>query len=114
MVRSIANGRESKLRSVVQDIVIAEDDPYFFIQIGEFVPKSQREETKHEPPVGEDVSHFINSLVPSFLRVDTQGRVIRIDTLSKVRPSSVHQTNRHLLLPHADNRTGGTTWVVYL
>ncbi|KAH9174516.1 PLP-dependent transferase [Lactarius sanguifluus] len=63
-------------------VIIAEDDPYFFLQVGEFVPKSQRK-AEREPPAGEEVSRFIDSLVPSFLRVDTQGRVIRIDTFSK-------------------------------
>ncbi|KAH9174517.1 pyridoxal phosphate-dependent transferase [Lactarius sanguifluus] len=67
---------------VEYDVIIAEDDPYFFIQIGEFVPKSQRK-AEREPPAGEEVSCFIDSLEPSFLRVDTQGRVIRMDTFSK-------------------------------
>ncbi|KAH8989735.1 PLP-dependent transferase [Lactarius akahatsu] len=67
---------------VEYDLIIAEDDPYFFIQIGEFVPKSQRK-AERESPAGEEVSRFIDSLVPSFLRVDTQGRVIRMDTFSK-------------------------------
>ena len=77
------------LKLVTQDIVIAEDDPYFFIQMGKFVPKSQRKAAEDEAPAGEEVSRFIDSLVPSFLRIDTQGRVIRMDTFSKVRPSSV-------------------------
>ncbi|KAH9009853.1 PLP-dependent transferase [Lactarius deliciosus] len=68
---------------VEYDIIIAEDDPYFFLQIGEFVPKSQRKAAAGEPPAGEEVSLFIDSLEPSFLRVDTQGRVIRVDTFSK-------------------------------
>ncbi|KAI9453469.1 PLP-dependent transferase [Lactarius psammicola] len=68
---------------VEYDVIIAEDDPYFFLQFGEFVPKSQRKAAEREPPAGEEVSRFIDSLVPSFLRVDTQGRVIRIDTFSK-------------------------------
>ncbi|KAH9022373.1 PLP-dependent transferase [Lactarius deliciosus] len=67
---------------VEYDVIIAEDDPYFFIQIGEFVQKSQRT-AEREPPAGEEVQHFIDSLEPSFLRVDTQGRVIRMDTFSK-------------------------------
>lgn len=67
---------------VEYDLIIAEDDPYFFIQIGEFVPKSQRK-AEREPPAGEEVERFIDSLEPSFLRVDTQGRVIRMDTFSK-------------------------------
>jgi len=96
-VRSVANGRLSKLRLVVQDIIIAEDDPYFFLQVGEYEPKSQRKAAEREPPAGEEVSRFIDSLVPSYLRIDTQGRVIRIDTFSKVCPSSLRQPNRHTL-----------------
>ena len=65
-----------------------EDDPYFFLQIGEFVPKSQREAKREsESMAGEDVECFIASLIPTFLSVDTQGRVIRMETLSKVRHS---------------------------
>lgn len=45
--------------------------------------KSQREASTHEPPAGEEVSYFMNSLVPSFLRIYTQERVIRLDTFSK-------------------------------
>ncbi|KAH9055317.1 PLP-dependent transferase [Lactarius vividus] len=67
---------------VEYDLIIAEDDPYFFLQLGEFVPKSQRK-AERESPVGEEVARFIDSLVPSFLKIDTQGRVIRIDTFSK-------------------------------
>jgi len=67
---------------VEYDIIIAEDDPYFFLQSGDFVPKSQRK-AEHEPAGGEDVARFVASLIPSYLRIDTQGRVIRMDTFSK-------------------------------
>jgi aromatic amino acid aminotransferase I / 2-aminoadipate transaminase len=71
-----------------QDLIIAEDDPYFFLQAGEFVPKSQRKaEPEPESVAGEDVERFVASLIPTFLSVDTQGRVIRMETLSKVRHS---------------------------
>ena len=88
-VRSIVDDHFSKLTLVAQDIVIAEDDPYYFLQLGEFVPKSRRKVAEREPPAEEEVSHFIDSLVPSFLRIDTQGRVIRLDTFSKVCRSSL-------------------------
>ncbi|KAI0299111.1 PLP-dependent transferase [Multifurca ochricompacta] len=68
---------------VEYDIIIAEDDPYFFLQVGEFVPKSQRKLESAGGDNDNDVAHFISSLVPSFLKVDTEGRVIRIDTFSK-------------------------------
>jgi len=66
---------------VEYDIIIVEDDPYYFLQVGEFVPKSQRKEAA--AAAGDDVGRFVASLVPSFLRIDTQGRVIRLDTFSK-------------------------------
>jgi aromatic amino acid aminotransferase I / 2-aminoadipate transaminase len=70
-----------------QDLIIAEDDPYFILQLGEYVPKSQRS-VECEPTEGEDVARFVASLVPSYLRIDTQGRVLRMDTFSKV--ASLH------------------------
>jgi hypothetical protein len=78
------------------------------------VPKAQREADEREPPAGEEVSHFINNLVPSFLKIDTQGRVIHLDTFSKVCPSSLRQTNRHTLLLPIDNRAWCEAWMVYL
>ncbi|KAI0278621.1 pyridoxal phosphate-dependent transferase [Russula aff. rugulosa BPL654] len=61
-------------------IIIAEDDPYYFLQAGEYVPKSKRKAAVADD---DDVAGFVRSLVPTFLRVDTQGRVIRMDTFSK-------------------------------
>lgn len=54
-----------------------EDDPYFFLQF----PASNLEgDSKYEViPMDE----FIASLSPSFLRFDTQGRVIRLESFSK-------------------------------
>ncbi|TFY60507.1 hypothetical protein EVG20_g7392 [Dentipellis fragilis] len=67
---------------VEYDVIIVEDDPYFFLQVGPYVPKSER---VAEPnlPAGDEVKQFINSLAPSFLKIDYQGRVIRLDTFSK-------------------------------
>ncbi|KAA1477299.1 PLP-dependent transferase [Dentipellis sp. KUC8613] len=67
---------------VEYDVIIVEDDPYYFLQVGPYVPKSER---TAEPslPAGDEVKQFINSLAPSFLKIDYQGRVIRLDTFSK-------------------------------
>ncbi|KAI0247958.1 PLP-dependent transferase [Lactifluus subvellereus] len=67
---------------VEYDLIIAEDDPYFFLQFGEYVPKLQRK-AEGEPAESEDVASFVLSLVPTYLKIDTQGRVIRMDTFSK-------------------------------
>lgn len=72
------------------DIIIVEDDPYWYLQFpsavseeaksrGLSIPKT--EETYR--PAKSSGYDFIDSLVPSYLSVDTEGRVIRLDTFSK-------------------------------
>ncbi|KAI0041420.1 PLP-dependent transferase [Auriscalpium vulgare] len=65
------------------DVVIAEDDPYYFMQAGQYLPKSARV-ADGATSSGEDVANWLHSLVPCFLKLDRQGRVIRMDTFSKV------------------------------
>ncbi|CAL1700165.1 unnamed protein product [Somion occarium] len=67
------------------DIIIVEDDPYYFLQEGQYKPKSERSsQSAHKDP-----GDFIANLVPSYLKVDYQGRVIRLDTFSKtIAPGS--------------------------
>jgi len=94
---------------VKYDVIICEDDPYFILQAGEYIPRNQREiNARHASPSfgsatvnsEEEIQEFIDSLVPSYLkydnlvmlsmiaeaisRFDYQGRVIRLDTFSKV------------------------------
>ncbi|KZV91707.1 PLP-dependent transferase [Exidia glandulosa HHB12029] len=64
---------------VEYDILIIEDDPYYFLQEGTYVRKSDRQGSR---TLGGD--DFIRSLTPSYLSVDYQGRVIRLETFSKV------------------------------
>ncbi|KAJ3575614.1 hypothetical protein NPX13_g3975 [Xylaria arbuscula] len=72
------------------DVIIVEDDPYWYLQF----PSAEIEEAKaRNLPVPEfKVANtlpkksgyaFLDSLVPSFLNVDTDGRVVRLDTFSK-------------------------------
>ncbi|OCH85707.1 L-tyrosine:2-oxoglutarate aminotransferase [Obba rivulosa] len=58
--------RRRKIYEIAQlyDLVIIEDDPYYFLQY----PSDPND----------------SSLVPSFLSLDTDGRVIRLDSLSKI------------------------------
>ncbi|CAG9952687.1 unnamed protein product [Clonostachys rosea f. rosea IK726] len=60
------------------DLVIVEDDPYYFLQYPGYSP--QAEEQPYQPKSTED---FLKSLTPSFLSMDTQGRVIRLESFSK-------------------------------
>lgn len=61
------------------DFIIVEDEPYYFLQMDEYDPKSDA--TKMATPSHEE---FLNSLVKSFLSLDVEGRVIRLDSFSKV------------------------------
>lgn len=91
---------ESLLISLItrKDVIIIEDDPYFFLQEGPYTPKAQRKMSE----VDSD-EEYLRKLAPSFLKsvlacdfhvwlvndsfhsFDYQGRVIRLDTFSKVR-----------------------------
>lgn len=61
------------------DFIIVEDEPYYFLQMESYVEKASRKE------VG-DISHdeFLKSLVKSYLSIDIEGRVVRLDSFSKV------------------------------
>ncbi|EXL99707.1 pyridoxal phosphate-dependent transferase [Fusarium oxysporum II5] len=58
------------------DIILVEDDPYYCLQF----PKSTIKEQTFTPVSS---NKFLESLIPSFLSMDTQGRVIRLESFSK-------------------------------
>ncbi|KAJ7876833.1 pyridoxal phosphate-dependent transferase [Mycena leptocephala] len=63
--------------AVRYDLIIVEDDPYYFQQASAPYGSSAaraKEQTDEE---------WLDNLVPSFLRFDYEGRVIRLDTFSK-------------------------------
>lgn len=75
------------------DIVIVEDDPYWNLQY----PSAQEKQAEYRnAPINRHLTprnynagkkssgyEFLDSLVPSYLSVDTDGRVVRLDTFSK-------------------------------
>ncbi|OCF35477.1 aromatic amino acid aminotransferase I [Kwoniella heveanensis CBS 569] len=74
------------------DVIICEDEPYYCLYTGEWTPKGSKSDRsvleqrlldsqKKEGPEGNEA--YIKSLPPSYLNVDTEGRVIRMDTFSK-------------------------------
>ncbi|KAL1688962.1 pyridoxal phosphate-dependent transferase [Schizophyllum commune] len=63
---------------VRHDIVIVEDDPYYFMQLPTYRPNS-----KHAFPPPSDPFAFLGEMVPPFLHYDRDGRVIRLETVSK-------------------------------
>ncbi|KAK7409083.1 hypothetical protein QQX98_008744 [Neonectria punicea] len=56
------------------DLIIVEDDPYYFLQYPGY---------QTSPSAVKVADDFIKTLTPSFLSMDTQGRVIRLDSFSK-------------------------------
>ncbi|KAH7107058.1 PLP-dependent transferase [Auriculariales sp. MPI-PUGE-AT-0066] len=70
------------------DIIIIEDDPYYFLQQEHYVPSDARHTVSTSLEDDSD-EQFLSKLEPSFLSFDVQGRVIRLDSFSKtVAPGS--------------------------
>ncbi|KAL9123778.1 MAG: hypothetical protein Q9217_006827 [Psora testacea] len=61
------------------DLFIIEDEPYYFLQMQPYTGPNA-------PDVPPPSSHedFLNNLVPSLLSIDIDGRVMRLDSFSKV------------------------------
>ncbi|KAI3402376.1 ARO8 [Candida oxycetoniae] len=62
------------------DFIIVEDEPYYFLQMESYTEDKSKREGKHVHGHEE----FIKALVPSFVSMDKEGRVIRLDSFSKV------------------------------
>ncbi|CAG8367846.1 unnamed protein product [Penicillium salamii] len=64
-----------------QDLIILEDDPYYFLQLDSIdaTPEDPSTSTSHNAS-----KYLLAKLVPSYLRLDTDGRVVRMDSFSKV------------------------------
>lgn len=63
------------------DLIIVEDEPYYFLQMPTYTKdEAKRAELEKTPSYDE----FLNGLVPSYLNFDVEGRVIRLDSFSKV------------------------------
>ncbi|KAF2224369.1 putative aromatic aminotransferase Aro8 [Elsinoe ampelina] len=73
--------RRRDLYTIAQkhDLFILEDEPYYFLQMQPYTGPDA-------PPAPLPPSHaaFLRSLVPSLLSLDTDGRVMRMDSFSKV------------------------------
>ncbi len=64
------------------DLYILEDEPYYFLQMEPFVSGQTHDVPRPFKPV--PVADFLKNLVPSFLSLDTSGRVLRLDSFSKI------------------------------
>lgn len=78
---SLADDRKEKIYRIAQkhDFIIVEDEPYYFLQMEPYIRDPKERTAKkltHE--------EFLKSLAKTFLSIDTEGRVIRLDSFSKV------------------------------
>lgn len=73
--------RRRQIYAVCQkhDLYIFEDEPYYFLQMQ---PYTGEDSSPVPPP--QSHAEFVESLVPSFLSIDVDGRVMRADSFSKV------------------------------
>ncbi|KAH3665817.1 hypothetical protein OGAPHI_004005 [Ogataea philodendri] len=76
---SLSNERREAIYKIASkhDFIIVEDEPYYFLQMADY------EKGASEPPA---VTHeqFLAGLVKSFSSLDVEGRVVRLDSFSKV------------------------------
>jgi aromatic amino acid aminotransferase I len=61
------------------DVYIIEDEPYYFLQMQPYTGAGA-----DGVPPPKDVEEFLEGLVPSLLSMDVDGRVMRMDSFSKV------------------------------
>lgn len=73
--------RRREIYKVAQkhDIYIIEDEPYYFLQMQ---PYTGPDAPDVPPPANNE--EFLKSLVPTYLSMDVDGRVMRMDSFSKV------------------------------
>ncbi|KAK9479778.1 pyridoxal phosphate-dependent transferase [Lipomyces japonicus] len=86
---TISNERRKAVYDVLSkhDIIIVEDEPYYFLQMDPYAPGASKEAPPAPPTLAEDPEKhdkFLSKLIFSYLSLDIDGRVLRLDSLSKV------------------------------
>lgn len=66
------------------DLYIIEDEPYYFLQMKPYTDSSSDSHPSSVPSSSESIDNFLASLLPSLLSLDVDGRVMRMDSFSKV------------------------------
>lgn len=79
---SLSNERRVEIYKIAQehDLLIIEDEPYYFLQMEPYTKDVSKRSTKSI----KNHQEFIDGLVTSFLSLDVDGRVLRLDSFSKV------------------------------
>ncbi|ODV62396.1 bifunctional 2-aminoadipate transaminase/aromatic-amino-acid:2-oxoglutarate transaminase [Ascoidea rubescens DSM 1968] len=80
---SLSYERRKEIYKIIQkhDLILIEDEPYYFLQMDVYTRDLQKREQQRNMTVSHE--EFINSLIPTFLSLDVDGRVIRFDSASK-------------------------------
>jgi aromatic amino acid aminotransferase I len=78
---TLSADRRRDLYKVAQkhDLIILEDEPYYFLQMSKYTGPNSPDE-----PQPANAASFLDALVPSLLSLDVDGRVVRLDSFSKV------------------------------
>ncbi|KAI1264123.1 aromatic amino acid aminotransferase-like protein [Xylariaceae sp. FL1019] len=67
------------------DVFILEDEPYYFLQMPAYDPaNSAARPGAVDPSANQSTEGFLKSLIPTMLSIDVDGRVLRMDSFSKV------------------------------
>ncbi|CAG98244.1 bifunctional 2-aminoadipate transaminase/aromatic-amino-acid:2-oxoglutarate transaminase [Kluyveromyces lactis] len=79
---SLSFDRKEEIYRIAQkhDFIIIEDEPYYFLQM----EKYEKDPANRVVKSYADHKEFIQNLEKSFVSIDTEGRVLRLDSLSKV------------------------------
>ncbi|AET41074.1 bifunctional 2-aminoadipate transaminase/aromatic-amino-acid:2-oxoglutarate transaminase Ecym_7228 [Eremothecium cymbalariae DBVPG len=85
---TLADERKPLIYNIIQkyDMVLIEDDPYYFLQMDPYKPKAERSASSLEESTNYWMDHheeFAKSLTRSFLEWDVEGRVLRLESTSK-------------------------------
>jgi len=64
------------------DLFIIEDEPYYFLQMDPYVSGQIHAGSAALKPI--PIAEFLSHLTPSYLSLDTSGRVLRLDSFSKI------------------------------
>lgn len=82
---SLADDRKLEIYRIAQkhDFLIIEDEPYYFLQMEPY-EKDVQKRTQSQSGTKKTHEDFLSSLAKTFLSCDTEGRVIRLDSFSKV------------------------------
>jgi aromatic amino acid aminotransferase I / 2-aminoadipate transaminase len=77
--QSLERRREIYAVSQKHDLIIIEDEPYYFLQMQPYTGPGAP-----DAPLPKSHEEFLESVVPSYLSMDVDGRVLRMDSFSKI------------------------------